>query len=482
MYASLVDTVKHPAAIYARQSKAKDRSIAEQIDAGRRECEREGWAVSEVYKDRVSASRFARGERPDWKRLLADLEAGRFGVLVLWESSRGDRDAETWLGLLRRCRDRKVLIRIIADERTYDMARRQDWKTLADDGVSNADDSEKTKDRIMRAVSAQAHAGGPHGPAEYGYERIYDEKTRKLIRQQPDPRYAPVVRDIIGRAASNVPLKTITDDLNRRGVPAPRGGRWERSTVRKIARNPAYIGKRKWRGQLFDAIWPPLVDEATYWRSERILSEKILSEKDTETEKKRTTRPARQKWLLSYFATCGACGELMQTFTRPNKAMYGCSSGHGCAYITVATLDGIIASWTALVMGEDGDARKHLPAGSDAAIIAARAEADALQGRLDEHARESAAGKISARALAIVEAELAPQIAAAQERANRATIPAEMAAWMNVDLAEKWPLFPVPAKRALLRRLAASIAVRGRKAGPPRVIITSTWGEVYEYD
>jgi site-specific DNA recombinase len=471
LYSQFVDTVNHDAAIYARQSKAKDRSIAEQIEAGKRDCEREGWPVAEVCEDRVSASRFARGERPGWNRLLADLEAGRFGVLVLWESSRGDRDAETWLGLLRRCRKHHVLIHVIADERTYDVARRQDWKTLATDGVANADDSEKTRDRILRAVTANAHAGGPHGPAEFGYERIYDEKTRKLIEQREHPVRAAIVRGIIGQAAADVPLKTITDDLNGRGVPAPHGGRWERSTVRKIARNPAYIGKRKWRGELFKAVWPALVDEATFWKAQRILTDPA----------RKTTRPGRQKWLASYFAT-GACGAPLQVFSRPGRQpKYGCSSGHGCAYIAVAGLDAIIASWTALVMAEDGDARKHLPAGSDAAIIAARVEADQLRARLDEHARESAAGKISARSLAIVEAELAPQIAAAEERANRATRPAELDAWMNVDFGEKWAFYPVAGKRALLRRLATSITVRGRKAGPPRVIITAVWGEVYHY-
>ena len=51
-------------------------------------------AASAAFRMKArSASRFATRERKDWARLLADLAAGRFGVLMLWEASRGDRDA-----------------------------------------------------------------------------------------------------------------------------------------------------------------------------------------------------------------------------------------------------------------------------------------------------------------------------------------------------------------------------------------------------
>lgn len=447
VYASNVDTVNHAAAIYARQSKAKDRSIAEQIDAGKTACEREGRTVAEVYSDRVSASRFARGDRPGWNRLLADLEAGRFGMLVLWESSRGDRNAETWLGLLRRCRDHRVLIHVIADGRTYDMSRRRDWKSLADDGVDNADESEKTRDRIMRAVTANAHAGRPHGPAEYGYVRIYDERTKKLSEQRPHPGHAAIVRDIIRRAAADIPLKTITDDLNERGVPAPRGGQWERSTVRKICRNPAYIGKRKWNGELYDAIWPPLVDEATFWRVERILTD----------ERRKTTRPGRQKWLLSYYATCGVCKKPLQTFSRPGRQpMYGCSSGNGCVYISMAIAD-LAVSERVIAYLSRPDVYPALNRNDDAHIIAARSEAARLQAELDQWAQAD----VTARAYKLREAKLRPQIEAAEKRALAPALPVAVAdlAGAEADVRQRWEVLPVAVRREVIRALSISVEV-----------------------
>jgi DNA invertase Pin-like site-specific DNA recombinase len=83
------------AAIYARVSadrRKRERSVDEQETEGRRVCDDEGWTVAAVYReDPISASRFAGRDRPEWARLLDDMASERFGVLVLWESSRGDR-------------------------------------------------------------------------------------------------------------------------------------------------------------------------------------------------------------------------------------------------------------------------------------------------------------------------------------------------------------------------------------------------------
>jgi hypothetical protein len=45
---------------------------------------------------------------------------------------------------------------------------------------------------------------------------------------------APTIRDI--KAAGIVTLKAIASELNARGVPAPRGGKWYRTTVHRLLR------------------------------------------------------------------------------------------------------------------------------------------------------------------------------------------------------------------------------------------------------
>jgi site-specific DNA recombinase len=81
-----------------------------------------GWQIAAEYEDAVSTSRFARKQREDWPRLLADIEAGRLDVVVLWESSRGSRRAAEWMAFLDLCRDRQVRIHVTSHGRTYDMS------------------------------------------------------------------------------------------------------------------------------------------------------------------------------------------------------------------------------------------------------------------------------------------------------------------------------------------------------------------------
>lgn len=445
------ETARH-AGIYARQSHAKERSIAQQVTALRKECAGAGWEVYDIYTDRVSASRFTRGDRPDWKRLISDLEAGKLSILVMWESSRGDRDAETWLGLLRRCRERGVLIHVLDHKRTYDISNHRDWRTLAEDGIDNAYESEKTRSRLLRDMAAAAVEGRPHGMAAYGYERIYDPRTRELVRQQPHHEHAPVVREIITRVSRGIPVKTVADWLDEQGIPSPKGGKWGRAIVRNIALNPAYIGKRRWKGQLFDGTWPPLVSEAVFWRAGRVLTDPA----------RKTTRPARAAHLLSYLATCGECGAPVSA-RRIKGAWYYTCHARSCATITEEYLDEFVGELVAGYLSQPEVLALIGRPDGDEEVLAARAEADALRVRLDEHARMSAAGLITPRSFAVIEAELVPKIEAAEKRAVQAAVPAVLAELAAAaDIRAQWKATPLPAQREIVRHLFEWIKVMRR--------------------
>jgi hypothetical protein len=94
-------------------------------------------------------------------------------VVVLWESSRGGRELEEWAAFLNACRRTGTGIYITTHGRLYDMANGRDWRSLAEDGVDSAYESEKTSVRIRRHVAAGpvgndelAEAGPDAVPAE----------------------------------------------------------------------------------------------------------------------------------------------------------------------------------------------------------------------------------------------------------------------------------------------------------------------------
>ena len=450
------------AAIYARFSKGHGRSNDEQEAIGRADCAEFGWGVYDVYSDAArSASRFATRERKDWARLLADLGARRFGILWLWESSRGDRDV-SWFELLATCRFQDVKIYINTHHRLYDMSVPRDWRTLADEGVDSAYESEKTAERINRNVAANAALGRPHGKTPYGYERIYDERTKQLIEQRAHPGRAPVVAGIIRRIAQGEPVLAIARDLEARGITGPAGGGWSRAMVRNIASNPAYIGVRVWKGERIPGIWEPLIDEGLFWRAQQVLTDPSRA----------GVRPTRARHLLSWVGTCAECGAPLEAAPRgPRRNLYGCSA-KGCVFIREDWADDHVTAAVIAILSDERLYKAGLAA-DDSAVLAARAEADELQARLDAMALQAARGEIPPRALAIAEAELRPKIKTAGERAAAAAVPLELRdlAGHRAEIPVLWAAMPLARKKQLLRILidGGRLTVKVRKPLPGRV-------------
>jgi DNA invertase Pin-like site-specific DNA recombinase len=471
------------AGVYDRVSDDKSgrsRSVPQQAAANETVAREQGWRVAARYADPdVSASRFARKDRGDWPRLLADVAAGRLDVVVLWESSRGDRKLTEWSGFLDSCRERGVKIHVTSHERTYDLSRARDWKTLAEEGVSNAYASEETSLRIRRDLADAAALGRPHGRLPYGYVRRYDPVTREYISQDPHPEQADVVREIIGRIAANEPISVLVRDLNTRAVPGPTRGPWARSTVcRMVLEGVVYIARRRHNGgPLLDGAWPPLVEEDVYWRAVRVLRD---PERKKQADGRGGIRPGRAKWLLSYVATCGKCSAPLSVQYRPRGgAMVPCyrcsSSAGGCAIAPMAWLDGLVAD---RVLDWLADESRWKPENADSDAEAVRNEAAAERERLSGFEADAIAGRITSASFARIATGIEARIAELDERARAMSVPAVVRTlvgdgaggrlWQvdkastadrRLDMLARWEEMPLAAQRRAVREVC-SVALR----------------------
>lgn len=460
------------AGIYGRQSRGKEKSITEQIALCTTDAQAQGWDITATYRDGTSASAYRRKDRAEWPLVLAAVQARTFDVLVLWASSRGDRDLTEWSRLLDLCRATGVQIRITDDDRTYDLTRGGDWQSLANQGVGNAVDSMKISAGVRRGQAGAAASGRPsQGRCPYGYRRTYDPRTGALTGQQPDPDTAPIVRRIIRDVAAMVPVSVLAAALVAEGAPPP-GSRWYRQRVRDIAGNPAYIGKRTYNGQQYDGGWEPLIDADTYYAAQRVLSDPARV----------TTRPGRLRHLLSYLATCGACGGELSAI----RGRYRCM-GTGCGLtMREADADTVVTRLIVALLSRPDYYTALRQAGSDhdAEVIAARAEVTALRGRLDEWRASAAAGQTSPESLAVIEARLTAELRAAQTRAERAVVPPALRAIVTPgqDVGLRWDAAPLAARRDVIRAVAQvailPAQVPGSHAFEPRRVQVVPRGQI----
>lgn len=467
------------AGVYGRQSRGKAKSITDQLAAGEEVCADNGWQLAEKYQDGTSASRYARKGRDDWQRCLADIEAGKLSILILWEASRGDRTLTTWSGLLDLCREKGVRIYVIADERLYDPRKPRDWKTLATAGVDSAGESDLISVRVQRGHASAAKAGRPaHGKAPTGFRRTYDPDSGDLLGQVPDERFAPVIREIIEKVAAGVPISALERDFNNRGVPTIDGAkRWYRQRFTDIARNPAYIGVRVYNGQRYPGAWPALVADDVFYAAQRVLGD----------PSRVSTRPGRQVHLLTYLATAAPCGGPLCAV----RGRYRCYED-GCVTIVQADTDAMVTEAVVGWLARPKVYRRLRSEGDehDTERAAAAAKVEELRRQLGEWRQSAIRGETSPESLAVIEAELSRQIRALEVKVEPVALPPALAALLEpgADVGARWATMPVPARRSVLRSVAEITVDRSdvpgsrefdpwRLAGSRWLGEARTWGE-----
>ncbi|WP_166790611.1 MULTISPECIES: recombinase family protein [unclassified Cryobacterium] len=296
----------------SRDRQMTGKSPDQQHDENVKSIVHQGWTMhpDPPYRDTDrSASRFATKAREDFKRLIDDLESDTFDadVLAIWESSRGSRRVGEWVDLVDLCKQRSVRIWVTTHGRLYDPANARDRRSLLEDAVDAEYESDKTSERIRRDVRAAAEKGRPHGKNIYGYQRVYDVKTRELLRVEEHPLQAPIVKEAAQRILEGDSFYAVARDFNERGIPSRRPTRkdhrknygWTPPAVKQMLTMPAYAGKRQHQGEIVgDAVWPALIDFVTWQKLQAIMSP---------PERKRTNDwPA--KHLLAGIVLCGVCG------------------------------------------------------------------------------------------------------------------------------------------------------------------------------
>jgi len=291
------------------------RSPNEQHDDMVRAASRKGWTVHPTaYRDPDrSASRYARKEREGFADLMDDLEAGRFDadLLAIWESSRGTRKTSEMIELAERCAEQNVKIWVQTHERIYDPKNARDRRSLREDASDSEYESDKTSERMRRAMKANAAVGRPHGKHIYGYQRIYDPVTRVLLRIEEHPEHGAVVREATQRILAGETYYAVAKSFNERGLEPRRlakkreGIGWTPAAVKQMLTMPAYAGLRQHQGEILpdvQTLWDPIIEPATWHKLQAVMSGR--------GGKRGNNWPAAH--LLGGIAKCGVCGAKMR--------------------------------------------------------------------------------------------------------------------------------------------------------------------------
>jgi site-specific DNA recombinase len=450
-----------------------EESQAEQHEDNERVRRDEGWRRGRTYKDTGSASRYARKTRDDFGKLINDLRSGviRSGeVLQLWESSRGSREQAEWATFLNLLRDNNVLLHVTSHRRLYDLHNPRDRRTLDEDGVDSAYESAKTSMRITRHIAANAAKGRPHGRVPFGYRRIYDPDTGRLVSQVPKEGEAEIVRELFARLAQRHSLHSIAKDFATRGIVNDSGTPFSAQHLRILATNPTYAGLRVHdtgrhgraprpgpgtttvTATVTEGQWEPLVDRRRFHVVQQFLS--------APGRRTNGARPGRAVHAFSMILRCGVCaGPLVVRNSREKGvavAEYFCQK-KSCVRANKAELDGFATDAVLAALQSPQLYAALTPADGEheAELAAVRDRLADLRARHDELAHSVVSGALSPLFAAKAEPEILAAIAEAEKREQELLTPGVLTSLIapGADVAQRWHDAQTSTKREVARLL-----------------------------
>ena len=114
---------------------------------------------------------------------------------------------------------------------------------------------------ITMALELPGEAGKIPGGNRYGYRivrRLTANGSAATGEREIDSAQAMIVRRIFEEYADGMAPRQIAAGLNREGIPSPRGGQWNASTINGsrqrrngILNNELYLGRITWNRQRF---------------------------------------------------------------------------------------------------------------------------------------------------------------------------------------------------------------------------------------
>jgi DNA invertase Pin-like site-specific DNA recombinase len=372
------------AGIYARISSDREGdnlAISRQLADCEQLASRRGWAVVERYVD-SDISAYSGKSRPEYLRLLGEIEAGAIEAVVVYHADRLHRHPRELEDFIDLCERTNTKIATVSGD--LDLSTHEGQLLARITGAVARKESDDKSRRIRRKHEELAAAGkvSGGGTRPYGYE-----SDKRTIR----PDEAEVIRDCARRVIAGDSLRSVCIDLNGRGIATATGKQWTPQTLRRMLMSPRISGQREHRGEIVaKAEWPAIITP----RQTQQLQAKLR-------DPDRRTNRASRRYLLTRLLRCSHCkGALVARPRDDGTRRYVCASGPGfggCGKTTLIAdpVEQFVAEAVLRRLESPRLSQARKRRNSDAGGTEWQAEIERRQAQLDELATMWANGEIT---------------------------------------------------------------------------------------
>ena len=340
MHLEISDPMAYHVALYIRLSKEDEtegpsQSVTNQKSLLEEFVKQHRLSVYDIYiDDGFSGTSF---DRPDFQRMIADIEAKKVNMVITKDLSRLGRDYIMTGHYMERYFPEKR-VRYISLLDGIDTGIESSANDITPFRAIMNDMYAKDISKKIKSVKRDKQRKGQFigGKPMYGYKMHPTEKNKIVI----DEEVAPIVRRIFAMVLNGMSCRKIAATLNEEGIPTPATyanlpvgnpgpytGLWSSERISDMLQNETYIGnmvqgrmvkvnykskkclrqpRDKW--VIVEGTHEPLVDRETFQKVRMLV------------ESRKHTRSRTYDFLLKGLIFCHECGYPMATINRKNAA------------------------------------------------------------------------------------------------------------------------------------------------------------------
>jgi site-specific DNA recombinase len=353
--------------VYARVSRKGDerqRPVEGQVADCLARLEGLGHEVGEVHDQDRGKSAWRPGvKRPGWDALMARLESGATGGVIVFDMARFTRRPIEGERLIAAAERGMV---VLDSEQEFDLTTASGKKAFRDQVNAAAYESDRQSTRVSRGKRNKARSGEPNVSSRpFGFRAVQVTKTREVDGKtrtvvlwdysQPHDTEAKVIQELADRLLAGESQDDMVRDLNARGITTSYGKPWSRASLRQLLTRPRNAGLVEYKGDIVGRM-----------EGEPILSKDVHNKVCAMYAARRRGRPVSDAYLCSGIVRCGLCGHVLTGRPRTNmrpypdgepRRQYWCQpQAHdgGCGRITVdqRELDRHVTALTVAILSD----------------------------------------------------------------------------------------------------------------------------------
>ena len=297
----------------------------------------EGWvALSERYDDNGFTG--SNINRPSLQKLINDIKEGKVNMVVVYKLDRLSRSLMDFVQILKFFEEHGVAFASITQPIDTSTSTGKLMLHILSSFAEFERQliSERTKDKMSAARKRGQWTGGW---AALGYD--LDKENKKLIINKTEAKLIQKIFDLYLNGKSLLKVAQILNDKGYRSKSVTLksgktfgGKKFGITHIQSMIKNPLYIGKARYAGQIYEGEQEAIIDEEIFKKAQETL-------KSNRVERK-ATKNTDCTGLLSHLLHCKACGTFMiHTYTLKNKThryrYYLCSNAQKRGYVSCPT-------------------------------------------------------------------------------------------------------------------------------------------------